>query len=347
MERRVTLRQVAKRAGVHLSTVSLALRDDQKLPEATRRKLQKLAREMGYVPDAAMSALCAYRNAVRPRAVQSGLAYLTDDITRRGGFGADVYRYARTRAAELGYNLIEYNLSARGASLERFRSIWWNTGLRGVLIGPFARARDLGGEWERWPVAAFGYSLPTPQFNRAAQHHFQNMLLHLQALRELGYRRIGLCLLPGLDVRTEGQLRAAYLLDQDTHRGRGRAPAILAAAEVTAEGLDAWVRTQRLDAVIGYKEHHRMLVEQGWDIPGELGFSLLALRSYERARGERLAGFDSGLELIAAAAVNFLVSLIHEQAFGLCQPPRYYLISGEFVSGDSLRLTERAAVRVS
>lgn len=337
MERRVTLRQIAAQAGMHLSTVSLALRDDPKLPETTRRKLQELARKMGYVPDAAMSALCAYRNAVRPREVQSGLAYLTDDMSRRSGFGSDVYRYARVRAAELGYNLIEYNLSSRGASLERFRSIWWNTGLRGVLIGPFAKPRDLGEDWDRWSVVAFGYSLVAQQFNRAAQHHFQNMLLHLQALRELGYRRIGLCLSPELDNRTEGQLRAAYLLDQNTHRARGKDPVIFTPDSVAAEGLDHWVRTQRPDVVVGHKEHHQMLVDQGWDIPGKLGFSLLALRRYERTKNERLAGLDSRLELIAAGSVNFLVSLIHEQVYGLCHPPRYYLMSGDFIPGDSLR----------
>jgi Transcriptional regulators len=336
MQKRVTLRQIAARAGVHLSTVSLAMRDDPKLPPKTRERIRALARKMGYVPDPALNALCAYRNAQRPRAVQSGLAYLTD-MPHGNRFSDEVYAHARAQAARLGYNLIEYNLRSEGASLNRFRTIWWNSGLRGVLIGPFVGPTVLEGPWDRWPVVAYGYSVTTPQFNRAVLHHFQNMLLHLQTLRDLGYKRIGLCLLPGLDSRTEGQLRAAYLLDCDNHPLKSP-PTVLTEDNITAERLDRWVTEERLDVVIGYREHHDMLVARGWKIPEKLGFSLLTLRNYELPGGGRLAGFDSRAELLAENAVNFLVSLLHEHVYGLSHPPRYYMISGEFVPGNSLRV---------
>ena len=42
-ERRVTLAVVAAKAGVHVTTVSMALRNDTRLPESTRTRLQKLA----------------------------------------------------------------------------------------------------------------------------------------------------------------------------------------------------------------------------------------------------------------------------------------------------------------
>lgn len=44
--RRVTLADIAKRAEVHVTTVSLALRNHPRLPEKTRSRIQKLAKEM-------------------------------------------------------------------------------------------------------------------------------------------------------------------------------------------------------------------------------------------------------------------------------------------------------------
>lgn len=47
----VSLRQIAETAGVHTSTVSLALRNSQKIPELTRKSIQQVAKSLGYVPN--------------------------------------------------------------------------------------------------------------------------------------------------------------------------------------------------------------------------------------------------------------------------------------------------------
>ena len=40
-ERRVTLSDIAKKAGVHVTTVSLAMRNHPRLPETTRQRIQE------------------------------------------------------------------------------------------------------------------------------------------------------------------------------------------------------------------------------------------------------------------------------------------------------------------
>ena len=54
---RITLKDIAERCGYTANTVSRALRDDEKLPENTRKTIQQLAREMGYVPNSSARAL--------------------------------------------------------------------------------------------------------------------------------------------------------------------------------------------------------------------------------------------------------------------------------------------------
>ena len=57
---RVTLAAIAAQAGVHVTTVSLALRNSPRLPIATRDRIRKLADELGYAPDPMLQALVAY-----------------------------------------------------------------------------------------------------------------------------------------------------------------------------------------------------------------------------------------------------------------------------------------------
>ncbi|MDF3128474.1 LacI family DNA-binding transcriptional regulator [Kiritimatiellaeota bacterium B1221] len=57
----VTLRDVAKKAGAGLATASRAMRDDPATKEATRLKVKKIAKEMGYRPDPGMTHLIERR----------------------------------------------------------------------------------------------------------------------------------------------------------------------------------------------------------------------------------------------------------------------------------------------
>lgn len=336
MEKRVTIREIAARAGLHYSSVSLALRDDPRLPAATRAKVRKLAEKMGYVPDPGLGALAAYRNSRRPRSVHSELAYLTDRADDEP-FSAVTYRYAREQAAQLGYNLVRYSLTPRGPDLERTQAIWWSRGVRGVLIGPFDAPAPLAKvSWERWPVVAYGYSAPEPSFNRALLDHFQNTLLHLGVLRAKGYARVGLCLLPSIGHNTSGRIHAAYLFEQASRPEDERAP-VLERDVTDPVVLEKWIRDHRLDAVIAYLEQYELLSARGWRIPADLGFSLLTRKSYQPEPKVRFSGFDTKAETLAANAIHFLVSLVHERALGVLDTPRHYMISGRFHEGDTLR----------
>ena len=48
----VRLKDIAYRAGVSVMTVSKALRDAKDISIATKQRIQDMAAEMGYVPDA-------------------------------------------------------------------------------------------------------------------------------------------------------------------------------------------------------------------------------------------------------------------------------------------------------
>jgi LacI family transcriptional regulator len=335
---RVTIKQVAAEAGVHFSTVSLALRNDPRLRPATRERIRQLAERMGYVPDAMMRALCAYRSATRPKDVHSGLAYLVDQEMKPESLASIVYRSAARQAERLGYRLIPFNLREKGMNIGRLQAIWRNSGLRGVLIGPMRNPNTvLDGDWGPWITVAYGFSVSQPRFHRAVFDHFQNMLAHLEELRKRGYRRIGLSLPQRASENTRGMLHAAYLLDQ-SRNGPERPIPIFSGDPKQGTAFERWVRREKLDVLISYASEYDVLVERGWRIPGQLGFSLLSTWSVvKRDREELFAGFDTKVETLASNAVNFLVSLIHEQAYGVPDTPRSTMITGAFRDGPTLR----------
>jgi DNA-binding LacI/PurR family transcriptional regulator len=92
----VTMDDVAKSAGVALSTVSRALADNPRVSITTRERIQQLAREMGYVPSAIARGLATQRT--------FSLGVVVRDIV--DPFLAELVRLIDMHALELGYSLI-------------------------------------------------------------------------------------------------------------------------------------------------------------------------------------------------------------------------------------------------
>jgi len=92
----ITMDDVAKSAGVALSTVSRALSDNPRVNITTRERIKKLAREMGYVPSAIARGLATQRT--------FSLGVVVRDIV--DPFLAELVRLMDMHALELGYSLI-------------------------------------------------------------------------------------------------------------------------------------------------------------------------------------------------------------------------------------------------
>ncbi|HKB91149.1 MAG TPA: LacI family DNA-binding transcriptional regulator, partial [Opitutaceae bacterium] len=75
------LRTIARKAGVSHTAVSLALRNDPSVSVATRTRIQKLANDLGYKPNALVSALMRQVQSKSRIVAQETIAYLSADRT--------------------------------------------------------------------------------------------------------------------------------------------------------------------------------------------------------------------------------------------------------------------------
>ncbi|WP_435053464.1 LacI family DNA-binding transcriptional regulator [Kitasatospora phosalacinea] len=133
MQRRVTIRDVAARAGVSAGAVSLALNDRPGVSDATRRRIVEAARELGWSPNLAARSLA-----------QGDRVHTVGMALTRGGAGLDQVQMALIGGieqvlAERPCALLLHTVPDRDAEIALYRQ-WWQSGrVNGsVLVGVVA-----------------------------------------------------------------------------------------------------------------------------------------------------------------------------------------------------------------
>src|SRR6266404_5453532 len=78
---RVMLREIANKTGISRMAVSLALRGKSGVSETTRKKVMKVAQELGYEPDPDVARMLSHIRAKKPVNMKACLALLTSGAT--------------------------------------------------------------------------------------------------------------------------------------------------------------------------------------------------------------------------------------------------------------------------
>lgn len=333
---RVTIREIAARAGVHFTTVSLALHNNAKLRPETRGKVQQIAREMGYQPDPMLAALNAYRLAKGPPHYQATIAWINNwpdrfELLRHEGFH-EYYRGACERAQELGYAIEEFWLREKGMSQEKLRGILRARGIHGLLLPPQPYSNTQPPlDFTDYSAVTFGYSMQPSILHVVTTNHFHSINLMMDNLHALGYRRIGMFSSPDWDAKVGNAWLAGLLLAKRKHPELQLLSPLL--NKRFAFNREELIATHRLDAVISYTSDLPPLRKLGYDIPGELGFASLDLTTSDTD----VSGICENNLLIGKKAVDVLVGMIHRSERGVPDIPVTTLVEGKWHPGHTLR----------
>lgn len=337
--RTVHLREIAERAGVSRMTVSLALRDSSRVAESTRKRIRKLAREMGFSPDPtvanAMSALARGQHA----SAGERLAFLTSDVTENGWrmwqHNVNCFEGARERAAEYGYELEPFWLKKSGQDSRKMSRILWSRGIEGILIAPLGDdLRTFEFDWDRFSTVELGETMTFPHFDCARHDHFDGMLLALFSMECLGYRRIGLAMELMLDVRTRHRWYSAYLLWQRVREYNDLS--VLFYEKFDIDRISLWIKQNRFDAVISSRnELCDELREVGFDVPGDVGVAVLDRPSGDPTKN--LSGIHQNASAIGSAAADMLVNLVRRNGKGIPSLPSQKICAGTWTEGSTTR----------
>lgn len=338
MERRLTIRDIARALGYHYSTVSLALRDDIRLPEKTRRAVQEAAQRMGYRPDPMVQALAFYRAATKPSADHGTLAWLTNERTPQVGRDYAFYRYveaANFRAGQLGYRIEEFVLRAPGMTPRRMVQILLARGITGLLVAPQPMGRiraRIRMDWAPFSAVTIGYSLAWPLLHLVANHQFNTAKQAYRKLTSFGYRRIGLAFDNAVNGRSNGGFVGGYLSESARWPEEMRIPPFLY-ERWNAPSIRKWFRTHKPEALIVHDSDilELAIADLKIKVPGQIGIVCLS----ETSKG--YATIDQNSHEIGIAAVDLLVSMMHRNERGIPKIPGRFLIEGTWKEGTTVR----------
>lgn len=355
-EKRTTLADVALKAGVHVTTVSLALRNNPRLPVATRERLQTLAKELGYVPDPLLRALATYRAKLRTDRKLPTLGYVTNWTTRWGWKNVtahpDFYEGAREAAESLGYHLEHFWIREPGLTHVRLSRILYSRGISGLILA--SHGREMGDaiqfDWRNFSAVKIDYFPHKPELHNVTNDQSSIVRTAVRRVMAAGYRRIGFVMHRGWDHAVDHQWTAGFLCEQQSLPVRERIPMHLfpgpepmerwfneSKSDVTPDPkpFDAWLARYQPDVLISKASfvlpHLR---RKGWQVPGKVAFVDVFLDQFDG----KTAGMRQNHRVVGAVAVEILAGQLQNNKFGVPEIPNTTYVEGTWFDGKSCPL---------
>ncbi len=342
---------IAARVGVSRVAVSMALRNHHRISLELRKKVQRVSRELGFVPDPFLSALSAHRQQ-RVTAKEHGvLAWINHwkDPTRLRQFQEfELYwRGASVAAAKFGYRVDEIRWEL-DCSPKRLEKILLARGIEGVLIPPHRELVEWENfDWNKFSVVRFGMSVPSPNSNVVTSDTHRATVMAVSQMREYGYRRIGLTVNDEFNQRVGGNLLSGFFYAQQLLGLKPALPPLLTflksrtAEELSRQkdALGVWLKQHQPDALlISDVEVPGMMRELGYRIPQDIavaGTTVLDIPGVD-------AGVDQHPEAIGRTGVVTLLKQMNVNEHGEPRNPTRILVEGRWQDGKSFPRKSRA-----
>jgi LacI family transcriptional regulator len=345
---RPTLRDIAKEMGYSKNTISLGLRGSPQIPPATRKRIIAVAERLGYRPNAVVSQLMAQLRSARTSRLQAKLALVNanlDPAAFQNHPTIPIYvEGCEKRAASLGYDFDRFWLHDPELTADRWLRILTARGIKGLVMVGLMDTNHLPSKlqnvWERLPCVVTGVRTRDPALSYSCVDHYNLALIAFEKALELGYRRPGLVLDDVIDALVERRFSAGYLAGQ---RKLAKVQRIPVFSEVNgadrAEAFRAWITRHKPDVVFTlYNSVIGWIKATGRKIPEDVGVIQLEWR----ASRPDIAGMHQHNMVTGEAAVDMVVSQIHNNEPGVQDFPRATLIGATWVEGTTVRATPAA-----
>jgi len=312
-----TLADIAKRAGVSKVTVSKCLKNDPRYSQATRKKIQRLARSMGYRPNPLVTALMTQLPRHRKQGASEAIAIVSTTQGTLTGFEIHegYVQGIERRADALGFGCERFEPIREGITFDRLFDVLRARGIHAFILLPPTRP-----EMELHPTAldglvgaVIGHGLLAPRLHVSAPWYFQHVYLACEKMHALDPEApVGLALSKLGNERTYHQYLGAY---QAFHveRGLPAAPLFDRRVEQGPEAFRQWIEEHGI----------RMVLDQGVTmlprlkrLPKSWNVRLFTLQR-ETATGRRISGIDQNMPLVGAKAVDLVSAYLYRNETGV------------------------------
>jgi len=266
-EKRVTLHDVAKVAGVSASTVSRALKDDRRITPEVIQKVKKIASELGYVPNITARSLKTGRSQT--------IGLLVRDISDE--WSAAVIPAVEEECSNFKYALLLSNSDSDIQREQYYLNILKQRNVEGVLIltplssdqaSYLQKANEI-------PIVLVDTFLSEPKLNAITVDHELGSHISTSHLLDLGHHKTAFISGP-LDISPSRQYRHGYYR---ALKERG-----------IPEDMGLFIDQKRIDVEHGYRAMQNILEKYP-------GITAVATGSDLMAAGAMKAVKDRGLAI--------------------------------------------------
>lgn len=180
---KVTIYDVAEKAGVSIATVSKVINNTGRISEKTRKKVQEIMEQLHYEPSMVASALTSKRTGT--------IGLLVPDIANP--FFAEVARSFEDYAQKLGFGLVICSTDGQDEKARLYLSLLMRKQVDGLIITTYIKDADLLAQlMEREiPIVLFSIDIPTLSVNAVSVDDYKGGLQATNYLLSLGHKRIG------------------------------------------------------------------------------------------------------------------------------------------------------------
>lgn len=334
-------RDIAHLAKVSQMTVSLALRDSRRIPEATKQRVRAVAQQLSYRPDPLVSALMRQRRRKSPRPTHAKIAFLHDnpkDPTRwvSANYTTGCFSGAQQVAGNRGYLFQAVNIFQGQLSGRRLSQILWTQNVQGVLIAPMPLSTTLDLDWQKFAAVSLDYSHAELSVHRVIDDHTTGITTLMAQLDKLKYQRPALVMRESVDDRTNHQRLGAFLAQRTRKSSLAEIPPLFFDdINWTDEKFLRWIRRYKPDVIIaGDYQVVSALEKYGLADRHKIGVALYCKEPRTRAYSGLL--IDS--VTVGEVAARQLISMVEHNERGLpSKPTTTYVDATCWSAGNSLR----------
>ncbi|MBR8658029.1 MULTISPECIES: LacI family DNA-binding transcriptional regulator [Bacillales] len=181
---KTTIYDVAKKAGVSISTVSRVINNTGRISAKTKKRVLDVIEQLGYQPSVVASALTGKRTRT--------IGLIIPDVANP--FFAELARRVEDRGRELGFNLLMCNTDNNPDTEDMYLSLLRQKSVDGIIIGTNARNHRVLRELleENLPVALIAQDIPELMIDVVAVDDYLGGYQAAQHLVSLGHKRIAI-----------------------------------------------------------------------------------------------------------------------------------------------------------
>jgi len=213
---RPTMSDVAALAGLHPSSISLALRNSPDIPEATRERVRRIAEELGYRRDPLLETFNFRRRTTHVGHPSQSVVFVSDapswDHYDAQPFRRDLLEGVTSACRGGGIGFDRFLFGPGLLTANRLQQILRTRSTDGIVVGPLCGGtRSLALDWSRYNTVGLETFDFEPGLDLFASNFRQAGMLAVEEMVKLGYRRLGCVLPPSSRPGREALLRLGIL----------------------------------------------------------------------------------------------------------------------------------------